>query len=167
MYGLDLTGHGESTVPLAGGYSAEVLMADVETALRHLGPSTIVGRGLGAYLALLVAGARPDLAAGVVLLDGPGMIATSTGPGSSMPALPDSGATAPPDPFALAELSRDIRAPDYAAVFVRMALLGSSLANPITVASVNRPPWVQGVVDEPGVLELPVAEALERYADLG
>ena len=111
-----------------------------------------------------MAGARPDLAAGVVLVDGPGMIAASTGPGSSMPALHDTGAPAPPDPFALAELSRDIRAPDYATVFVRMALLGSALADPITVACVNRPPWLQAVVDEPGVLESTLPEALERYA---
>lgn len=164
VYGLDLTGHGASSVPASGGYSAELLLADVDTALRHLGGATIVGRGLGAYVALLAAGARPDLARGVVLLDGPGMISASTGPGSSMPATADVGAVAPPDPFALAELARDIRAPDYAAVFVRMALLGSILANPIIVSAVNRPPWMQAVVDEPGVLAEPAAEALARLA---
>lgn len=163
VYGLDLTGHGASTVPAGGGYSAELLMADVDTALRHLGPSTVVGRGLGAYVSLLAAGARPDLVRGAVLVDGPGMIAASTGPGSPMPALPDVSSPAPPDPFALAELVRDIRAPDYASVFVRMALLGSDLPHPVTVAAVNRPPWLQAVVDEPGVLDLPAAEAVARY----
>ena len=47
-----------------------------------------------------------------------------------MPAMADATAPAPPDPFALAELARDIRPPDYAAVFVRMALLGSALDQP-------------------------------------
>lgn len=164
VYGLDLTGHGDSTVPAGGGYSAELLMADVDTALRHLGPSTVVGRGLGAYVALLVAGARPEALRGTVLVDGPGMIARSTGPGSPMPAMPDGNAVAPPDPFALVELGRDIRTPDYAAVFVRMALLGSAVPNPISVCAVNRPPWVEAVVDEPGVLDVPVTEALSRYA---
>jgi pimeloyl-ACP methyl ester carboxylesterase len=164
VHGLDLTGHGASTVPVGGGYSAELLMADVDTALRHLGPSTVVGRGLGAYVSLLAAGARPDLVRGVVLLDGPGMISASTGPGAPMPALADVSATAPPDPFALAELARDIRAPDYASVFVRMALLGSELEHPVTVAAVNRPPWLQAVVDEPGVLATTAAEAIARYA---
>jgi pimeloyl-ACP methyl ester carboxylesterase len=167
VYGLDLTGHGASTVPAGGGYSAELLMADVDAALHHLGRATVVGRGLGAYVALLAAGARPALVRGCVLLDGPGMIAASTGPGASMPAIPDLAAAAPPDAFALAELVRDIRAPDYAAVFVRMALLGSSLTHPIAVGAVNRPPWLRAVVDEPGVLDVGAAEALAQYAEQG
>jgi pimeloyl-ACP methyl ester carboxylesterase len=164
VYGLDFTGHGASTIPAGGGYSAELLMADADIALRHLGGATVVGRGLGAYIALLIAGARPDLVKGVVLLDGPGMVAASGGPGASLPALPDVSSPAPPDPFSLAELSRDIRAPDYASVFVRMALIGSPLAQPIAVSAVNRPPWLEAVVDEPGVLDLPAADALARYA---
>ena len=164
VYGLDFTGHGASTIPSGGGYSAELLMADVDTAVRHLGDVTVLGRGLGAYVALLIAGGRPDAVRGAVLTDGPGIIARSTGPGS--PAVPtvDHFAVAPPDPFAMAELARDIRSPDYASIVLRMALLGSSLANPVTVSCVNRPSWLRAVVDEPGVLELPVDEALERYA---
>src|SRR4051812_41250688 len=54
IFALDLTGHGESTVPLGGGYTPEILMADVDAALATLGESTIVGRGLGGYLALLI-----------------------------------------------------------------------------------------------------------------
>src|SRR5439155_14846169 len=64
---LDFTGHGESTVPAGGGYTPEQLMADADIALAHLGPSTVVGRGLGAYVALLVAGARPAVVRGAVL----------------------------------------------------------------------------------------------------
>ncbi|MEY3806352.1 MAG: hypothetical protein RIR69_1164, partial [Actinomycetota bacterium] len=37
IWALDFTGHGQSTVPRGGGYSAEILMADVDIALRHIG----------------------------------------------------------------------------------------------------------------------------------
>ena len=40
VFGLDFTGHGRSTVPAGGGYTAEVLMADVDAALAELGPAT-------------------------------------------------------------------------------------------------------------------------------
>ncbi len=46
---------------------------------------------------------------------------------------PSSGAT--PDPYALVELGRDLRPPDYAALFVRLALAGSDLEEPIAVAA--------------------------------
>ena len=56
VLGLDFTGHGASTVPTGGGYSAEVLMGDVDVALADVGPCAVAGRGLGAYVALLIAG---------------------------------------------------------------------------------------------------------------
>src|SRR3954447_1195148 len=59
VYALDFTGHGASTIPAGGGYTAEMLMADVDAALVHLGKATVYGRGLGAYVALLIGGARP------------------------------------------------------------------------------------------------------------
>ena len=55
VYGLDFTGHGRSTVPPGGGYTPEVLMGDADAALARLGPATVVGRGLGAYVGLLIA----------------------------------------------------------------------------------------------------------------
>ena len=61
VLGLDFTGHGASTVPTGGGYSAEILVGDVDAALGVTGPVTLLGAGLGAYIALLVAAARPDL----------------------------------------------------------------------------------------------------------
>ena len=164
VYGLDFTGHGASTIPTGGGYSAEILLADADTAVRHLGPCTVVGRGLGAYVALLVAAARADTVHGTVLLDGPGMIASDNGPGSSSPLTIDRNAPAPPDPFALLELSRDIRSPDYAAVLARMALNGSPLEHPLVVDTVNRPAWLAAVVDEPGVLQTDAAGALATFA---
>ena len=73
MVALDFTGHGASTMPIGGGYTAEILMADVDAALDHLDEATVVGRGLGAYVALLISGARADRVRGVVLADGPGL----------------------------------------------------------------------------------------------
>jgi pimeloyl-ACP methyl ester carboxylesterase len=164
VFALDFVGHGASTVPHGGGYTAEMLLADADTALRHLGEATVLGRGLGAYVALLLAGARPDAVRGAILFDGPGILGGGTGPGPSVVAAVDSSAPAPPDPFALAELSRDLRPPDYATSFVRLATQASSLEHPITVASVNRPDWVEAVVREPGVLSLSLADALATYA---
>ena len=69
---LDFTGHGHSTVPAGGGYTAEILLADADVALAELGAATLVGRGLGAYVALMLAGARPQQVRGAVLCDGPG-----------------------------------------------------------------------------------------------
>lgn len=164
VYALDFVGHGASTLPRGGGYTAEMLLADADTALRHLGEATVLGRGLGAYIALLLAGARPDAVCGAILFDGPGILGGGTGPGPSVIPAIDGAAPAPPDPFALAELSRDIRPPDYATNFVRLATQGSPLEHPITVASVNRPDWVEAVGREPGVLTTSLSDALANYA---
>jgi pimeloyl-ACP methyl ester carboxylesterase len=164
VYGLDFIGHGSSTIPAGGGYTAEVLMADVDAALGELGPCTILGRGLGAYVALLIAGARPELVRGAILADGPGLIGGGIRPSSPLVVPLDPALPVPPDPLALAELSRDVRPPDYAAEFVRMALHGSGLDQPIAVAAVVRPEWLTGVVGEFGVIELTVESALARFA---
>ena len=99
----------------------------------------MLGRGLGAYIALLIAGARPGLVRGAILADGPGLVGGGIRPSSPQLVRLDPGQVAPPDPFALAELSRDVRPPDYAVEFVRMALQGSTLDQPIAVAAVVRP----------------------------
>ncbi len=165
--GLDLTGHGASTVPAGGGYTAEILLGDVDVALAHLGPVTVLGRGLGAYLALLAAGARPELVRGVVLADGPGLVGGGIRPGSPyVMGPPPSRRPGTPDPVALLELSRDVRPPDYAQEYVRQAMQGSGLEHPIVVAAVTRPEWLAAVVAEPGVVEAPVSEALARFADV-
>jgi len=164
VLGLDFTGHGRSTVPAGGGYTSEILVADVDAALADVGPVTVLGRGLGAYIGLLVAAARPDLVRGVVLSDGPGLAGGGVHPGS--PSLPYPPAAPPgsPDPFALAELSRDVRPADYAQTFVRFVVEGSDLDQPLWVAAVVRPEWLVAVADEPGVGRGPVSEGLAAYA---
>ena len=160
---LDFTGHGASTMPRGGGYTAEILLADADAALRALGQATVFGRGLGAYVALLLAGARPDSVWGAILVDGAGILGGGNGPGSPSVSEIDASAISPPDPFALVELSRDLRPPDYATSFARLATQSSPLEQPIAVASVNRPEWLEAVTREPGVSTVTLAEALALY----
>lgn len=166
VWALDFTGHGASTVPYGGGYTAEVLMGDADVALAHLGPCTVLGRGLGAYVALLITGARPHLVQGAVLCDGPGITGGGIGPTSSAVLTiddADGGRSSAPDPWALIELSRDVRPPDYATSFARQATQLSGLGYPIAVCARWRPPWLDAVANEPGVLDVTVEEALAFY----
>ena len=167
VWALDFTGHGRSTVPAGGGYTAEVLMGDADIALAHLGPATVLGRGLGAYVALLIAGARPRLVRGAVLADGPGLAGGGVGPTSSTVVTIDEDAPATPDPWALLELSRDVRPPDYATGFARQATQLSGLVNPIAVCARWRPPWLEAVANEFGAVDTTVEEALALYARPG
>jgi pimeloyl-ACP methyl ester carboxylesterase len=140
-------------------------MADADAAIQHLGEATVVGRGLGAYIALLIAGARPRLVRGAVLADGPGL---SGGPGvaTSQPVISLARADTAPDPYALVELGRDLRPPDYATAFSRLALQGSDLEQPITVVARFRPAWLRAVAGEPGVGDADtVAAGLATYMD--
>lgn len=164
VFGLDFTGHGRSTVPIGGGYTSEILVGDVDAALERLGQVTILGRGLGAYVGLLAAAARPAQVVGVVLADGPGLAGGGVHPGSPAIAYPAPGSPSVPDPFALLELARDVRPPDYAQTYVRFVVERSSLELPIVVTTKVRPEWLRAVTDEPGVGEATVAEALSELA---
>ena len=166
VVGLDLTGHGASDVPAGGGYYCEALMGDVDAALVHLGPVTIHGRGLGAYVALLIAGARATLVRGAILADGPGLAGGGPTPpaASILTVVEHAPPGGTPDPWAMHELTRDVRPPDYADTYARLASVNSGLDTALAVVGVNRPPWLEAVVQEPGVVECPLAEALERFA---
>lgn len=180
VHGLDFTGHGASTRSVGGGYTAEILMGDVDAALAYLGAVTILGRGLGAYIGLLAAGARPELVRGVVLADGPGLVGGGIRPGSAYvftadavfavdaAAVSESGEGSPdaaaPDAYALFELSRDVRPPDYAQEYVRQAMQWSGLDRPIAVTTVTRPEWIEAVVAEPGVVDTTLERALSAFA---
>jgi pimeloyl-ACP methyl ester carboxylesterase len=164
VLGLDFTGHGRSSVPGGGGYSAELLMADVDVTLADVGPATIVGRGLGAYIAVLTAGARPDLVRGAVLDDGPGLFGGPTGPSSSRVLIAHPAHEGPPDPYALLELSVDVRPPDYAVTYARHAAERSGLDRPFALVASARPPWLAAVAESLVLAPTTVAAALERYA---
>jgi pimeloyl-ACP methyl ester carboxylesterase len=164
VLGLDFTGHGRSTVPAGGGYTAEILMADVDTVLAAVGEVSIVGRGLGAYIALLIAGARPELVRGIALADGPGLVGGGVVPGTAFVSALGDLDSRTPDPNALFELSRDVRPPDYAQEYVRQIMQFSGLERPIVVAAVNQPEWLAAVVSEPGVVETSLSEAVASLA---
>lgn len=164
VYGIDFTGHGASTVPNGGGYTAEVLMSDVDVALAEIGPSTILGRGLGGYVGLLVAGARPDLVLGVVIDDGPGLAGGGTGPPSSSWYAPSDLDGSAPDPFALHELSHDVRPADYVNGFVHLLMSNSAMEQPLIVTARNRPPWLAAVAAEPGVVVTSADAAFDALA---
>lgn len=163
VWGLDFTGHGHSELPRGGGYTAEILMADVDVALAHLGPTTVMGRGLGAYVALLIQGGRPRLVRGAVLVDGPGIVGGGVGPSAPRITIAPV-AQRTPDPFALAELTIDVRPPDYAVDYLRQAVRWSDLGEPVTLSGRVRPPWMAALQGLPGVREMPADEALADYA---
>jgi len=170
VYGLDFSGHGASDVPAGGGYYCEVLMGDVDIALAALDPGstgdpgvTVAGRGLGGYVALLIAGARPALVRGAIISDGPGL--HGGGPNPSTPVLfrpAQDGST--PDPVALVELATDVRPPDYARTYAWQASALSGLDTAIAVTAVNRPPWLAEVAAQPGVAETDLPSALALFS---
>jgi pimeloyl-ACP methyl ester carboxylesterase len=164
VWALDFTGHGGSTVPAGGGYTAEILMADADAALAALGEATVLGWGLGAYVALLIAGARPGRVKGAVLADGRGLEGGGPRGGDMLVRPAFDPAVAPPDPFALHELSSDPRPPGYAQIFVRQAVHLSGVTDPIAVAARARPAWLAQVLGHPGVVECGVGPALRRFA---
>ncbi len=163
VIGLDFTGHGDSIVPVGGGYTSEILVGDVDAALCRIDePVTILGRGLGAYIGLLCAAARPDMVHGVVMADGPGLAGGGVHPGSRALVNPVSSGTTP-DPYAMMELARDVRPPDYARTFAGFAVEGSDLDVPLWVATVVRPAWIEAIVDVPGVGTGSVRRGLDTF----
>lgn len=170
VHGLDFCGHGASEVARGGGYYCEVLMADADAALGALDPDstgdpgiTVLGRGLGGFVALLVAGARPELVHGAIIADGPGLHGGGPGPATPMLLRPEqTGET--PDPFALIELATDVRPPDYARTFAWQASALSGLDTAIAITAVVRPPWLAEVASQPGVVETDLASALALFA---
>ncbi len=167
VLGLDFTGHGDSTVPVGGGYTSEILVGDVDACLHHLdAPVTILGRGLGGYIALLAAAARPDQVRGAVITDGPGLAGGGVHPGSIALVSPAVRSGGTPDPFALLELSRDVRPPDYVQRFVGFLSEESDLESPVFLSTKVRPAWIEAVADSPGVRQGTIQQGLELYASI-
>ena len=164
VYALDFTGHGESSLPRGGGYQPEILMADVDAVLAEIGEATLLGRGLGAYVALLIAAARPALVRGAVLCDGAGLAGGGARPRDSLIPRAERVGDRAPDPLALVELAADIRPPDYAVEFA--ARVRSDLPRSISVCARGGPPWLEAILDLDGVGVESLSEALEGYAKL-
>jgi len=73
IYALDFCGHGHSDWLTGGGYCPELLVGDADAALAHIGRAAVAGAGLGAYVALLLAGTRPADVPAALLLPGAGL----------------------------------------------------------------------------------------------
>ncbi len=184
LHALDFTGHGRSSRILGGGYTAEALVADADVALAALGcAAAVVGAGLGGYVALLLAGARPELVHGVLVLAGRGLAgggAEPSGLGSLLAPLPDperlpagpaGAAPGGPDPWALIELERDVRPPAYVLALARAAAAGGVPLRCASELAAAAPPWLRALLDEgaietsdpgPAIGHLAAAAAAER-----
>ena len=155
-HALDFAGHGASGRRVGGGYTPELFAGDADAALAAIGPCAVAGAGLGAWVGLLLAGARPESVSGVLLLPGAGLDGGGASPGGRAPRLP--GDDAPPgvDP-AVGACDRDLRPVDYARAFgarARRVLLAGDGA--------ERPPWWTALRD----LETVVAAPADRRAAL-
>lgn len=165
---LDFSGHGSSGWVKGGAYYPELLAGDADAALARAGSAAVVGAGVGAWVALLLAGARPTRVQGALLLPGAGL----AGGG----ALPDFDRESPAwlraggategmavgdcDP-ALAGLDEDVRPVDYAS-----ALAGTASRLFFVENGSELPPWWLAARSTP-CAEPPapdLASALERLA---
>ncbi len=140
VFALDFSGHGSSGPVRGGAYTPELLAGDADAALRHIGTAAIAGLGVGAYVALLLAGGRPDSVPAALLGPGRGLLGGG--------AVPDPARTKlafarekpavegySPDPR-VAFLDFDIRPSEYAEVFAEAA---SHLI--LLEDDGERPPW--------------------------
>jgi pimeloyl-ACP methyl ester carboxylesterase len=163
VYALDFAGHGHSGWVRGGVYYPELLSADADAALAELGTAVLVGAGLGAYVSLLVAGARPASVPAAVLLPGAGLEGGGGEPRFDLsdPGLggEPSGEGATSDPY-LRGCEEDIRPPEYAASFARAARRLLLVEN-----GTARPPWWEAARAASGAeAASDLASALARLA---
>lgn len=120
VYALDFCGHGRSEWVRGGVYAPELLAGDADAALAHIGPAALAGAGVGAYVALLLAGARSAQVPAALLLTGRGLAGGGPQPNFDRPLVmmllpePSDGLPSGCDPMCCS-LQRDTRPPDYAA----------------------------------------------------
>jgi pimeloyl-ACP methyl ester carboxylesterase len=164
VFGLDFSGHGGSDRIRGGAYVAEVLLGDADVALAHLGAAAVVGAGIGAYVALLLAGTRSDQVPAALLLPGAGLAGGGADPNYEAPfaapiAAASAGGRGARDPF-LCLLESDVRPPDYARRFA------STARRLLLVEPANPPPWWREVASSASAERATSnrREALQRLA---
>lgn len=147
VYALDFSGHGESEALHGGAYSCEMLLADADCALAHCDASALAGIGLGAYIALLLSGARAQALSATLLLSGRGLAGGGNFPRFErlLPEVADKvPAAGRPDPY-LDYFENDVRPADYAIAFAARA---QSLI--LLNDQPDQPPWWRAVATMPG-----------------
>jgi pimeloyl-ACP methyl ester carboxylesterase len=164
VFALDFAGHGASERLRGGAYYPETIAGDADAALAHVGPACLVGAGSGAYVALLLAGARRDAVRAALLLPGAGFAGGGAEPDWSRGDADrwnDLGAAPPGCDPAVLRLERDVRPPDYAESFALGArrLLCAPADPP--------PPWWDAVRRTPNAIAAPAdrARALALLAE--
>lgn len=143
VYALDFAGHGRSEWVSGGAYTPETLAADADAALHKVGSCAVVGAGVGAYVALLVAGARRDAIPAALLLPGAGLSGGGALPDFSRShafrgfdvAVPGEPTVRGYDPM-VRSLAYDIRPVDYTQQFA-----GAARHLLLIEDDNQRPPW--------------------------
>ncbi len=125
VFALDFAGHGASAWVRGGAYCSELLVGDADIALAEIGEAALLGSGFGAYVALLLAGARPDSVTAALLwpgsgLEGAGAAPTESDPPGRHPTLGNVPGDAGCDPH-VEILAREFRPPEYARAFAKKA----------------------------------------------
>ena len=146
VFALEFSGHGHSDRLNGSAYSPEGLLADADAALHQIGTAAVAGIGLGAYVALLLAGSRADRVPAALLLPGAGLAGGGPVPNFDEE-FPDflinaaAGTTASTtgqpqyDPM-VQVLELFVRPPDYAEAFARAARQVLLVED-----GTSRPPW--------------------------
>ena len=132
VYALDFAGHGKSGRLAGGAYYPEYFLADADLAVAGFGEGcTVVGAGVGAYVALLLAGSRPKSVLGALLKAGPGLEGFGSDPDSeiaieditgfeALVAETSKGFAPGTDPL-VAQCAWDMRPGDYVTSFAEAA----------------------------------------------
>lgn len=169
---LDFCGHGDSDWLPGRGYSPEQFVADADAVLAELeseGPVHVAGAGVGAYVALLLAGGRPSAIRAALLLPGEGLAGGGALPEELAPENRDiflAGLDAAdrkpgepgPDPL-VERCDRDVRPVYYVQEF-------AAAAGPLSIAPMEpTPPWV-AAAREHGQASTAPADAGEALAAL-
>jgi len=152
VYAIDLAGHGRSDWNKGGAYTPELLACGVDEALKRIGEAALAGSGVGAYIALLLAGARPETVTDALLLPGVGLDGGGAAPdydGEGRIFSEAAPAREGCDPL-LHFLERDIRPIDYVEPFAHRA---QELV--LVEDGTPRPPWWNAVRAFPGVHVVP------------
>ena len=159
VHALDFAGHGASDSLPGGGYTPALFAADADMALAHLGEAAtgvcLAGAGVGAYAALLLAGARPDVIVGALLAPGEGL-----GSGTGEPdfdrrpvrwtPLGDTRDDAGSDP-ALARLNDEFKPGEYVQAFAERAQQ-LFLLEPADAVARALPGWWNVAASQPGTV---------------
>ena len=139
VFALDFSGHGASERLRGGAYYPELLAADADAALAEIGAAAVAGAGLGAYVAVLLAGARSELVPAALLLPGAGLDGGGPEPAASRRKRLEH-ALAEDEATLLDALGRDLRPPEYAA-----ELAGAARRLVLLEDGAPRPAWWEAV----------------------